>query len=59
VTNLFAAVGEHRDDPTRLLLLGADGYHYAYSLPDGPPAPVVPGDDWLVDDAPLNPDDIG
>jgi hypothetical protein len=35
VTNVFAAVGQHRDDPCLLLLLGSDGLHYAQALPDG------------------------
>lgn len=50
VTNLFGAIGEHRDDPTRLLLLGADGQYYDYPLPDGPASRVEPGEDWVVDE---------
>ena len=52
VTTVFAVVGEHRDDPTRLLLLGADGRHYAHALPDGPTIPVEPDERWAVDAAP-------
>lgn len=59
MTTVFAAIGEHRDDPDRLLLLGADGHHYAYPLPDGPASPVEPGDEWLVDEAAPGPDEIG
>ena len=58
MTNLFAAVGEHRDDPTRLLLLGEDGRHYAYPLPDGPASPVEPGGDWVVDAGAPTPDEV-
>jgi len=27
MTNVFAVVGQHRDVPDRLLLLGEDGHH--------------------------------
>ena len=46
---VFAVVGEHRDDPDRLLLLGADGQHYALRLQDGAATPVEPDEDWRVD----------
>lgn len=50
--NVFAVVGEHRDDPTRFLLLGADGQHYDQTLPDGTPTPIEPDDEtWAVDPA--------
>jgi hypothetical protein len=45
---VFAVVGEHRADPDRLLLLGDDGRHYAYT-DDGVPAAVDLTADWLVD----------
>ena len=35
MTNCFSVVGEHRDDPDRLLLLGEDGGLY-----DSPPPPI-------------------
>ena len=50
VTTVFAVVGEHRDDPNHLLLLGADGQHYDFSLPDGPTVPVEPDERWAVDE---------
>jgi len=53
VVTIFAVVGEHRDDPNRLLLLGADGQHYAHELPDGPTTPVEPDVDWTVDEIKL------
>ena len=51
MTTIFAVVGEHRDDPNRLLLLGDDGRHYAHRLPDGPTTPVEPDAQWVVDAA--------
>ncbi|CAA9538900.1 MAG: hypothetical protein AVDCRST_MAG59-617 [uncultured Thermomicrobiales bacterium] len=50
MTNVFAAIGQHRDDPDRLLLLGTDGLHYVQALPDGEPVPVEVDDAWQVDD---------
>jgi hypothetical protein len=49
MTTIFAVVGERRDDPLELLLLGDDGRHYAYPLPDGPVTPVEPDEAWAVD----------
>jgi hypothetical protein len=49
MTSVFAVVGQHREDPERLLLLGADGQHYALALPDGDPDPVQPDEDWELD----------
>ena len=51
MTTVFAVVGEHRDDPNRLLLLGDDGRHYGHRLPDGPTTPVEPDGRWVVDAA--------
>lgn len=45
----FLVVGEHRDDPLQLLLLGIDGRHYAYTLPEGDPTPIEPDDGWRVE----------
>lgn len=47
--NELAVIGENKDDPSRLLLLGADGHYYAYSLPDGEPEEVDPDDDWKIE----------
>ena len=50
VATCFALVGEHRDDPDRLLLLGDDGRYYEYRLPDGQALPAEPdGAEWAVD----------
>lgn len=48
-TNVFAVVGEHRREPSRLLLLGDDGHVYAYLTPQGQPTEIEPGDDWALD----------
>ena len=39
MTNVFAIVGEHRKEPSRLLL-GDDGHFYAYTTRNGPPTEV-------------------
>ena len=49
MTTIVAVVSERRDDPLALLLLGADGHHYADPLPDGPVPLVEPDDQWAVD----------
>lgn len=55
---VFAVVGENRDDPDRLLLLGADGRHYQYDLPAGTATPVVPDDGWVLDPNPPPADEL-
>ncbi len=47
--NIFEVVGEHRDDPGRLLLRGTDDHFYAYD-DDGRPRPVQLTADWTLDD---------
>ena len=49
VTNVFAVVGEHRDEPGRLLLLGDDGHFYAYGTEEGRPTQIEPSADWEID----------
>lgn len=46
--NVFAVVGQHRDDPRRLLLLGQDGRYYAYDAA-GRTTPVRLGPEWELD----------
>lgn len=58
-TTVFAVVGEHRDDPDHLLVLGADGQHYDLHLPDGATLPVDPDEEWRLDPSPLEMDEIG
>jgi hypothetical protein len=45
----FLVVGEHREDPTRLLLLGADGHYYAYALDGGATTHVEVDEEWSVE----------
>jgi hypothetical protein len=51
MTNVFAVVGEHRDEPTRLLLIGDDGRYYAYATDAPAPTEVEPSEEWAIDDA--------
>ncbi|MEA2530541.1 MAG: hypothetical protein QOG89_2185 [Thermomicrobiales bacterium] len=51
VPAVFAVVGEHRADPTRLLLLGDDGRFYTYETEDGVPIAVELTPEWIVDAA--------
>jgi hypothetical protein len=48
---VFNVVGENRDDPDCLLLLGDDGQHYRYHLLDGTTAPAELDDHWVIDGA--------
>ncbi len=45
----FQLIGELKDDPHRLLLLGNDGACYAFDTIDGEIAPLEPDDSWAVD----------
>lgn len=45
----LAVVGESKEDPSQLLLLGEDGQYYAYSLPDGATRTVEPDDTWDIE----------
>jgi hypothetical protein len=47
--NELAVVGEKKDDPEQLLLLGVDGRYYAYTLPEGDTEPVEPDENWAVE----------
>lgn len=51
MTNVFAVVGERRDDPDHLLVLGDDGAYYDYTLTTGQAEPTEPGDAWNTDEA--------
>jgi len=46
---VLAVVGEHRTDPTRLLLLGDDGMYYTFSDDIDDPVAVELTADWIVD----------
>jgi len=58
VTTVYSVVGEHRDDPARLLALGSDGQHYVLTLPSSAAFPVEPGDDWELDATRPDPEDM-
>ena len=47
--NELAVVGERKEDPSELLLMGSDGHFYAYTLPDGEPEEIVPNDEWQIE----------
>lgn len=49
VATVFAVVGEHEENPDRLLLLGDDGRYYQYDLSTEATAPVEPEVGWVVD----------
>jgi hypothetical protein len=49
MTNVFAVVGEHRDDPDHLLVLGDDGSYYDYTVTTGQTEPVEPTAVWSTD----------
>jgi hypothetical protein len=50
--NELAVVGENKEDPEELLLLGSDGNYYAYHLPEGDPELVEPDEHWEVESTP-------
>ena len=52
MTNVLAVVGEHRDDPDRLLAIGDDGHYYDLRLPDCSTVPVEPSEEWVVETPP-------
>jgi len=58
MTTVFAVVGQHREDPGRLLLLGTDGRHYDLELPDNAPVPCEPDDHWAIDESITDPVDV-
>ena len=49
MTTVYSIVGEHSDDPSQLLALGADGQLYALVLSHGTLTPVDPDDSWRLD----------
>ena len=49
MTNIFAVVGEHRQEPWQLLLIGDDGHFYAYATDNGRPVEVEPTEDCSID----------
>jgi hypothetical protein len=49
VTNLYAVVGEHMDNPDHFLVLGEDGRYYDWDLANEETRLVEPGDEWTID----------
>jgi hypothetical protein len=49
MTNVFNVIGQHREEPSLLLLIGDDGHYYAYATVDAEPREVEPGDQWVMD----------
>jgi hypothetical protein len=49
MTIVFAVVGEHRDNPNHLSVLGDDGQYYDYGLSTGQAALVDPDWSWKTD----------
>ena len=45
----FQVIGELRDDPHHLLLLGSDGHYYGYDIISGEINELQPDDSWAVD----------
>jgi hypothetical protein len=45
----FLVIGELKDNPHQLLLMGDDGLCYAYNLATGDIATLDPDDSWSVD----------
>jgi hypothetical protein len=45
----FQVIGELRDDPHHLLLLGSDGHSYGYAIISGEIRELEPDDSWAVD----------
>ena len=54
----LAVVGENKDDPDQLLLLGDDGQYYAYYLLDDDTRPIEPDVDGEWDVEPSSPDEV-
>ncbi len=55
---VYSVIGEHRDNPDRLLVLGSDGRHYALVLPSGAASPTEPTEEWAIDPYPPNLEDV-
>jgi hypothetical protein len=58
MTTIFAVIGESREDPDHLLVLGDDGQHDDYQLLAGTTSPVELTDDWAIDPCPPSLDEI-
>jgi hypothetical protein len=57
-TVVFSVIGEHRNEPERLLLLGDDGHYYAFSAGLAQPTEVKPSGEWTIDTGFLDPQSV-
>ncbi len=55
MTNVFEVVGEHREEPTRLLMRGDDGLYYAFAATENHLTTVEPTDEWELDQQDADP----
>lgn len=46
--NEFTVVGEHKEDESELLVMGADGKYYEYDLHRDRLSPVEPDEQWEI-----------
>lgn len=46
---VFSVVGQHRDDPSRILLMGDDGRFYQFDSLETEPIPVEPDGEWVIE----------
>ena len=49
MTNQFSIIGQHRDNPNQLLLIGDDGQRYSTDISMSEPVPVDSEDEYVVD----------
>jgi hypothetical protein len=45
-----AVIGEMKDNPDQLLLLGDNGAYYAYSIAHNSATEVEPDDNWVIEE---------
>jgi hypothetical protein len=45
----YQVIGELKENPHHLLMMGDDGHCYAYDLVSGEILPLEPDDSWAVD----------
>ena len=50
MTTVYSIIGEHREDPARVMVLGSDSQYYAMILPSRVTFSVEPDYDWCLDE---------
>jgi hypothetical protein len=58
MTNQFSIIGQHRENPDQLLLIGDDGQRYATDISMSDPVPVESDEDYLIDEYVADFDDL-